>query len=83
MVADQFPGAVDPAPGHICGKWDTLLAVDSDKWAAATYRANFPSVRVECGPVSDFISALPDADVILGGPPCQPFSDAGENESVG
>jgi hypothetical protein len=23
---------------------------------------------------------LPDADVILGGPPCQPFSDAGENE---
>jgi hypothetical protein len=42
--------------------------------------ANFPGVRVECGPVADYLDALPDADVMLGGPPCQPFSDAGENE---
>jgi site-specific DNA-cytosine methylase len=60
--------------------WRTLLAVDSDRWACEVYRANFPGVRVECGPVADFIDRLPDSDVILGGPPCQPFSDAGENE---
>ena len=60
--------------------WQTLLAIDFDKWAALTYRANFPGVRVECGPVADFIDRLPDADVVIGGPPCQPFSDAGENE---
>jgi site-specific DNA-cytosine methylase len=58
----------------------TLLAIDSDKWACGTYRANFPDVRVECGKVADFVSSLPDCDVILSGPPCQPFSDAGENE---
>jgi hypothetical protein len=44
------------------------------------YRANFPGVRVECGPVATTSTRVPDADVILGGPPCQPFSDAGENE---
>lgn len=58
--------------------WHTLIAIDFDKWAAETYRANFPGVRVECGPVSDFIDRLPNADVVLGGPPCQPHSHAGK-----
>jgi site-specific DNA-cytosine methylase len=64
----------------VSDRWQTILAIDFDRWAAETYRANFPGVRVECGPVADFIDALPGADVVLGGPPCQPFSDAGENE---
>lgn len=61
-------------------RWQTILAIDSDRWACETYRANFPDVAVKCGPVADYLDALPDSDVILGGPPCQPFSDAGENE---
>lgn len=61
-------------------RWETVVAIDFDKWACATYRANFPGVRVECGPVADYIDSLSYADVLLGGPPCQPFSDAGENE---
>lgn len=56
----------------------TLLAIDFDKWACATYAANFPGVRVECGPVRNFIPSLPRADVVMGGPPCQGFSLAGE-----
>lgn len=60
--------------------WQTLLAIDFDRWAAETYRANFPGVRVECGPVADFIDTLPDADVVIGGPPCQDFSFAGKRE---
>lgn len=62
------------------GHWTTILAVDNDKWACETYRANFPGVDVRCASVSDQIESLPYADVIIGGPPCQPFSDAGENE---
>lgn len=61
-------------------RWQTLLAIDFDRWAAETYRANFPGVDVRCGPVASFLDELPDADVILGGPPCQPFSTAGEGE---
>lgn len=56
----------------------TILAIDSDKWAVETYRANFPGVCVECGPVANFIPRLPAADIILAGFPCQPHSLAGK-----
>ena len=56
----------------------TLLAIDFDRWAADTYRANFPDVRVECGRVEDSINELPPVDIIVGGPPCQGFSTAGK-----
>lgn len=61
-------------------RWETILAIDHDRWAAACYRANFPGVRVECGNVADYLDSLPAADVVLGGPPCQPFSQAGERK---
>lgn len=61
-------------------RWHTLLAVDFDRWAAETYRANFPGVRVECGAVAEVLDALrwPGCDVLIGGPPCQPHSLAGK-----
>ncbi len=59
-------------------EWETKIAIDFDSWAAKTYAANFPSVDVRCAEVGSV--SLPGADVIVGGPPCQPFSAAGENE---
>lgn len=59
--------------------WHTLLAIDFDKHACAAYRANFPDTEVRCASVADVLDSLPAADVVVGGPPCQPFSDAGEN----
>jgi site-specific DNA-cytosine methylase len=58
----------------------TILAIDFDKWAAETYLANFPSVEVRCASVANEVSNLPYADVIIGGPPCQPYSQAGERK---
>lgn len=60
--------------------WQTLCAVDFDKDACATYRANFPDVECLQASVADVIPQLPKADVIIAGPPCQPFSVAGKRD---
>lgn len=59
-----------------------LLAIDSDAHACATYAANVPGARVVCGMVEpDAVAPLRGSvDVLCGGPPCQPFSVAGEGE---
>ncbi len=62
-------------------KWTTLCAVDSDKNACATYKANFPDVDVRCTGVENAIVSIPHADVILAGFPCQPHSLAGKRHA--
>lgn len=57
-------------------RWQTILAIDSDPHACATYALNMPGVEVLCEPV--VARRLPRADVVIGGPPCQPFSVAGK-----
>lgn len=49
---------------------ETILAIDSDKWAAETYAANFPDTPVVCGSVADSIPTMPDAAILLAGFPC-------------
>lgn len=63
--------------------WRTILAIDHDAKACEVYRANIDAERVECGSVVDLIPTMPDADVILGGPPCQPYSSAGKQKGAG
>lgn len=63
-------------------EWDTILAIDHDERACKTYRANVDADRVECGNVADLLPLIVEArpDVILGGPPCQPYSSAGKQQ---
>ena len=65
--------------------WTHLLAVDSNAWACATYRANMPGVPVLCEMVDPARIAAQITEpvaVLLGGPPCQPFSAAGKGEGA-
>lgn len=63
------------------GGFVSVLAVDSDPDAAETYRANLPETEVITGLV-ETVRAVPRADVVVGGPPCQGFS-ALNREKVG
>lgn len=55
------------------GAFESVLAIDSDTDAAETYRANFTETEVIAGRI-ETVRAVPLADVVVGGPPCQGFS---------
>jgi DNA (cytosine-5)-methyltransferase 1 len=54
-----------------------IFAVEIDKAAARTYERHF-GCAVETGSVTD-VESFPEADVIIGGPPCQGFSPLGRD----
>jgi DNA (cytosine-5)-methyltransferase 1 len=54
-----------------------VFAVEVDPAAARTFKGHFGS-EVYDGPIED-IETFPDADVIVGGPPCQGFSPLGRD----
>lgn len=57
-----------------------VLGVDLDPVALSSYADNFPDALVWSKDVRE-IGSLPRADVIVGGPPCQPFSKANRSRS--
>lgn len=71
-----FAQADRSEPG-VC--YEPIFAVENDQAAANTYKTNFGS-HVHDGDI-EFLdpSAYPDADVIIGGPPCQGFSPLGRD----
>jgi len=59
--------------------FDPVFAVEHDQAAAATYKANF-GIHVHDGDIEFMDSKVyPEADIIIGGPPCQGFSPLGRD----
>lgn len=81
-MIDLFAGCGGMTEGfRQAGGFDPLLAVEWDLPAAATYAANFGEEHVVCGDIEDVPDEeIPDADVIIGGPPCQGFSNLGSRD---
>lgn len=84
-VLDLFSGCGGLTEGFTSvrdrpGRFIPIGAVELDRYAAATYAANFGS-HVYQGDISDWIGTdLPTADVVVGGPPCQGFSALGKRD---
>lgn len=79
QVVDLFAGAGGLSSGFDrTGAFEIAAAVESNTFAAATFAANHPGTCVFVGGVEDWMRGpLPHADVIVGGPPCQGFSNLG------
>jgi DNA (cytosine-5)-methyltransferase 1 len=70
---DLFAGCGGLTQGFLDSrKYRAVFAVEWDRDAAATYKANFGD-HVFCGPIEQ-VEEFPKVDVIVGGPPCQGFS---------
>jgi len=74
-VADFFSGAGGLTCGFRRAGFNPLYAIDCWSPAVRTYELNHGH-HIEHGSVHES-SAVPDADVFVGGPPCQGFSSAG------
>jgi DNA (cytosine-5)-methyltransferase 1 len=77
-VVDLFAGCGGLTSGF--SEWfEPVLAVEWDLHAAATYAANFGEDHIFWGDIAE-CRAVPKADVVIGGPPCQGFSNLGSKD---
>lgn len=81
---DLFAGAGGLSRGFSdSGHFRTVLAVEMDADAAATFTQNHPGSGVYVGPVQDWLATCPEppqVDIVIGGPPCQGFSTLGKRD---
>jgi DNA (cytosine-5)-methyltransferase 1 len=66
-------GFTDP---RYSGGFESVFAIDHNKAAVASYALNF-GPHIVCGDIETWIGrerAIPKADIVIGGPPCQGFS---------
>lgn len=80
-VIDLFAGCGGLSLGFVQAGYEVDKAVEHDSAIAATYKSNFPEVNMIVDDIKNIdttgVFKLGDADVIIGGPPCQGFSMAG------
>lgn len=81
---DLFSGAGGMSKGFEKAGFNTVFAVEYMEIYAETYKANFPNTEVFVGDIKNVTSAKIEEiskkyniDAIIGGPPCQGFSVAG------
>lgn len=83
-MIDLFCGAGGLTQGFHKAGFETIYAVEYSDIYAKTYALNFPEVNLHVGDIKDIsnekikeIADKYDVDIIVGGPPCQGFSIAG------
>lgn len=79
-VVDLFAGAGGLSEGFRQAGFEIVAGTDNDPDAAATFALNFPEAQVITGDIrvpaikEKILDAARRADVLIGGPPCQAFS---------
>ncbi|PSM30805.1 DNA cytosine methyltransferase [Haliangium sp. UPWRP_2] len=79
-VVDLFAGAGGISEGFRQAGYNVVAGLDSDPDATATYALNFPEAQTITGDIREsavyeqVLAASKRASVLVGGPPCQAFS---------
>lgn len=87
-IIDLFCGAGGLSEGFRQAGFSVLAGTDNDPDACATYASNFPEARLACGDLADdavreeILEAGQDARVVVGGPPCQAFSQVRNHDRL-
>jgi len=87
-VADLFCGAGGISEGFRQAKCRIVLGTDIDPDAGATYALNFPEAAMLHGDVRKanvrerILAAAEDVDIVVGGPPCQAFSQVRNHDRL-
>lgn len=82
-VVDLFSGAGGFSLGFDYAGFEVAYALDSWKVACESFGMNFPKAEVVCEDALKLTpDDIPDADVIIGGPPCQAFSVANVRHEI-
>jgi DNA (cytosine-5)-methyltransferase 1 len=73
-LIDLFAGCGGMTRGFLdTARFRSIYAVEMDLDAATTYACNFGEEHVHVGRI-ERVDRFPEADVVIGGPPCQGFS---------
>lgn len=79
---DIFTGGGGSSEGFRQAGFEIILGIDKEPRMLASFRANHPETEVwERDVLTIDPSELPDADVIIGSPPCQDFSTASSKKN--
>ena len=79
-VVSFFSGLGGLDKGFVDTGYVIIWAIDFDKFAVQTYKANFGE-HIILGDINDILlDDIPDCDVLIGGFPCQPFSMMGQQK---
>ncbi|MCB0973839.1 MAG: DNA cytosine methyltransferase [Actinobacteria bacterium] len=80
-LIDLFAGCGGMTAGFVAEGFEPRLSVEWDLPAAATYAANFGEAHTRHCDIADIADgAIPQVDVVIGGPPCQGFSNLGSKD---
>ena len=82
-VASFFAGAGGLDLGFEKAGFDLIYANEYDKVIWDTYRKNHPHTDLDTRSIVDVESSeVPDCDGVIGGPPCQSWSEAGNRTGI-
>ena len=79
-LIDLFAGCGGMTKGFVNAGFEPILAVENDLAAAASYAVNFGEEHARRLEVEKLDGEVPAADVVIGGPPCQGFSQLGSSD---